>query len=107
MPWLPINAAVPLTLRSPRSVLLADQAEKLPDSNPSAKIRSLTGGVLVGVGEGPGVDVAVGVLVFVGVGVFVDVLVGTGVLGLPMLISQTLPSFSFGSLSLSTPRLAI
>ena len=94
MPWLPISAAVVLTLRSPWSVLLDDQAERLPDSKLSAKIRSdpfdvLVGvgvrvavgvGVLVGVGEGPilvAVAVGVRVGVFVGLlGVLVEVLVG-------------------------------
>ena len=114
MPRVPTSAAAAVTLRSTPSILLADQGgEKLPDSKPSAKIKSVTAGVfvtvgvgvrvgvLVGVGEGPGVDVAVGVLVLVGVRL------GVGVPGPEILISQILPSFSFALLSLSTPRLAI
>ena len=80
MPWLSINADAALALRSPASLLLEVQADKLPVSNPSAKIRSETlevgVGVLVGagvlVGEAP--TVLVGVLVGVRVGV--KVLVG-------------------------------
>src|SRR6185503_20904211 len=91
IPWLPTSAAAALTLRSPRSLLLDVQAEKLPDSNPSAKIRSDTldvfvaVGVRVKVGDGPGVKVDVGVGVRVGVnvapgvGVFVGVFVLVGV----------------------------
>src|SRR6185436_8335089 len=59
-PCVPINAADGLTLRSPRSMVLEVQADKLPDSNPSAKIKCATLGVLVMVG----VDVAVEVSVF-------------------------------------------
>src|SRR6185503_9007359 len=94
-PLVPTNAAELLTLRSPRSMLLDVQAERLPDSNPSAKIRSVTCGVFVGVGEGPGVDVFVGVKVAVGVvpGSEEDVV-----------ISYILPSMIFGSLLLSIPR---
>ena len=90
MPWLPISAAVLLTLRSPASIVLDVQAEKLPDSKPSAKIWSDPLGVLVGVDVGPAVFVGVGVAVAVGVGVlvgvgegpavFVPVAVGVGVL---------------------------
>ena len=79
-PWLPANAAAALTLRSPTSVALNVQADKLPDSNPSVKIRS--GTVLVAVGvrvnvgvdEGPTVGVSVGVAggPTVGVNVGVD-----------------------------------
>src|SRR6201988_4793907 len=101
MPRVPTSAAAALTLRSPASLLLAVHAEKLPDSNPSAKIRSdtldvfVTVGVfdgvnvavgvsvLVGVGEGPVVGVFVGVKVCVGVDFFVDVLVGVGVGNVP------------------------
>src|SRR3970282_856900 len=85
----PFRAARLLTLRSPRSVLLADQAEKFPDSNPSAKIGSGRGGlvaVVVGVDVAVLVAVGVGVLEAVDVGVedakglFVAVKVGVGVL---------------------------
>jgi len=55
-----------LALRSPPPVLLDDQADRLPDSNPSAKITSGTG-VLVDVEVV--VAVAVGVLVAVCSGV--------------------------------------
>jgi hypothetical protein len=55
-------------------------------------------GVLVGVGEGPAVGV------FVGNGVFVLVEVGPG---LPIEISQVLPSFSLEFELLSMPRLTI
>jgi hypothetical protein len=67
MPLIPVSAAAASTLRSPLSALFADQAEKFPDSKPSAKIRSeLAGvfvgvGVRVGVGEEPGTEVCVGV----------------------------------------------
>ena len=96
-----MSAAEGFTLRSPASLVLAVQAEKFPDSKPSAKIRSdrldvfvgvgvLVGvkvavavGVLVcvfvGVGEGPDVGVFVGVEVGVLVGVFVGVDVGPDV----------------------------
>jgi hypothetical protein len=82
---LAIAAAV-LTLRSPPSVVLEVHVPKLPDSNPSAKIESLTGvGVGVDVGVLVGAGVEVGVAVFVGVGdgpgvaVAVDVGVAVGV----------------------------
>jgi hypothetical protein len=68
-----MNAAAGLTLRSPASVLLPVQAERLPVSNPSAKITSVLPGVLVDVGVLEGVDVEVAVAVGVIVGVFVDV----------------------------------
>ena len=67
-------------------MVLDVQAEKLPDSKLSAKIRSDPLGVLVGVdafvGVGVAVAVCVGVLVGVGEGpaVFVEVAVGVGVL---------------------------
>ncbi len=75
MPQLPANAAEALTLRSPESVVLDVQAERLPDSNPSAKIKSEDGvGVAEAVAVGPpGVLVAVGVFVCVAVGVCVAV----------------------------------
>src|SRR3990170_3851214 len=38
-PALPTRAAAPLALRSPRSVVLEVQADRFPDSNPSAKMR--------------------------------------------------------------------
>src|SRR6266545_709220 len=125
-PRLPTSAAAGLTLRSPALVLLDDQADRLPDSKPSAKIRSAEFGVGVFVAVGVGVFVppAVGVGVLVGVGVFappavrvgVGVLVAVGVgvrVGVAVaadwvrVISNTLPSFSFGSLSLSTARSVI
>src|SRR5512136_2752996 len=74
-PKEPVIAAVALTLKSPPSAWLADQADISPDSKLSAKVKS-GGGVLVGVG-GTGVLVGgTGVLVG-GTGVFVG---GTGVL---------------------------
>lgn len=79
MPWLPTNADAALALRSPRSLLLDVQPTKLPDSNPSAKIRSDTldvavaVGVRVNVGDGPIVGVWVGVNVAPKVGVHVAV----------------------------------
>ena len=88
----PPTAAAAVTLKSPLSVTLEDQAERFPDSNPLLKIRSARGvgvkvavavlvgvgvlvavAVLVGVGVAEGVIVAVGVFVFVGVGVLVGV----------------------------------
>ena len=85
MPLLPINAAAPLTLRSPPSVVFDDQAEKLPDSKLSAKIRSDEAGVEVRVAVGPGVDVRVAV--GAGPDVGVRVAVGTG----PLLTQFALP----------------
>ena len=103
-PWLPTSAAAALTLRSPTSVALNVQADKLPDSKPSAKIRSgtvlvavgvrvnvgvdegPTVGVSVGVDEGSsvgvslGMGVSLGVGVSLGMGVSVGVSVGTSVL---------------------------
>ncbi len=68
---MPTSAAVVLALRLPASVLLADdQAERLPDSKPSAKIKS---------GNGVFVTVEVNVAVGVKVGVEVDVKVGVRV----------------------------
>ena len=75
-PSLPFKAETGLTLRSLPSVTVDDQAEKLPDSNPSEKIGSMIGvGVNVGVSEGPSVAVCVGVAEAVGVsdGVLVGV----------------------------------
>jgi hypothetical protein len=60
-----------LTFKSPPSITVADQAEKLPDSTPSEKI-----GSTIGVGEGPSVGVGVGVGVAEAVGVSDGVLVG-------------------------------
>ena len=71
----PTNAAIALTLKSPPSVLFSVQADRLPDSKPSEKIRSDALGVLVGVG----VRVSVGVGVLVGVSPGVGVLLGVGV----------------------------
>ena len=67
---MPISAAAGLTLRSPASVVLDDQAERLPDSRPSAKIRSAT---VVGLGVGVRVGVRVRVRVAVAVPVEVAV----------------------------------
>lgn len=86
IPLLPSNAADGLTLRFPAFVLDEDQAEKLPFSNPSAKIRSdtagtgVTVGAAVGVLVGPGVLVGLKVAVGVAKGVSVGVLVGPRVL---------------------------
>src|SRR5687767_16033333 len=99
MPRLPTSAAALVTLRSPRSIMLEDQAEKLPDSKPSAKIKSEGDGVGVRVGEGPGA----GVFVLDGVLVRVKVAVGD-VPEVGADISYILPSMMFGSLSLSIPR---
>ena len=85
---MPSSAAPPLTLKFPPLVEAALQAEKLPLSKPSLKIRSGTedvgvavnvgAGVLVfvGVKEGPDVGVCVGVFVAVTDGPTVGVLVG-------------------------------
>ena len=77
-PWAPTSADAALALRSPTSLLLDVQAERSPDSNPSAKIKSDTLDVFVGVGVSDGVGVVVGVKVAVAVAVTVDVLVGVG-----------------------------
>src|SRR5215212_9680655 len=69
-PRVPFKAAAAVTLRLP-AFALDDQADKLPDSKLSAKIKSGSG-VFVAVG----VNVAVGVLVIVGVNVAVGVDVG-------------------------------
>ena len=61
-----------LALRLPPSVLDDDQAERLPDSKPSAKIKS-GNGVFVAVAVKVAVDVKVGVEVDVNVGVRVGV----------------------------------
>src|SRR5690606_18423417 len=85
------------------------------------RVRPVVTGVLVGVGELVGVLLGVGVLEGVGVGpvvavpvgVLVGVLVAVGPvvgLGVGVLVvwprenSYSMPSFSSGSLSLSTPR---
>jgi hypothetical protein len=74
------SAAAELALKSPPSVNVDDQAERLPDSNPSEKIRSdMDVGLAVGEEVGVGEYVAVGVDVFVGLGVKVRVKVGVGV----------------------------
>ena len=67
-PWLPVNAAAALTLRSPKSTVLDVHANKLPDSKLSAKIKS----------DEPGVLVIVGIIVAVAVGVCVGVFVEGG-----------------------------
>ena len=77
-PLVPTSAAAELTLKSPRSVVLLVQADKLPDSKPSAKIRS-AGSVGVFVGVAVSVNVEDGVRVSVGVGVSVRVDVGDSV----------------------------
>ena len=59
-PWLPTSAADALTLRSPPSVTEVDQAEREPDSKPSAKITSAK---VVAVGVLVRVEVVVGVRV--------------------------------------------
>ena len=71
-PKLPIIAAELLTDKSPPSVLLADQADRFPDSKLSEK-KSSASGVLVGVGVMVAVAVWVGVLVAVAVCVGVSV----------------------------------
>jgi hypothetical protein len=109
---VPTKAAAVLALRSPPSPLFEDQAERLPVSKPSAKIRSVVNavevgvavavavGVWVGVGEGPAVDVFVGVKVIVGVPVFVAVGVMVGVfvgvaVGNDPVFNRLSPSTSF------------
>jgi hypothetical protein len=88
MPWAPTSAAAVFTLKLPPSVLADDQAERLPVSKPSAKIRSGNGvfvtvgvnvGVIVDVNNEVGVGVSVGIAVAVGVGVRVGVGVSIGV----------------------------
>ena len=75
-----MSAAAELTPKSPPSVNVDDHAERLPDSNPSAKIRSdIDVGLVVGGEVGVGECVAVGVGVFVGLGVKVRVKVAVGV----------------------------
>src|SRR6185503_666163 len=78
-PWLPTSAAAGLTLRSPASIAVVVQADKLPDSNPSAKIRSGSALVAVGVGVNVGVDEGPTVGVFVGVSEGPAVAVNVGV----------------------------
>ena len=80
-PCVPTSAADGLTLRSPALIALEVQAERLPDSNPSAKIKSEPSGVCVAVAVGVDVcvEVRIGVAVAVCVGVEdagVTVLVG-------------------------------
>ena len=74
---MPASAAVALTLKSPTSLVFDVQAVRLPDSNPSAKIRSDPLDVPVTEGVTKGVNVLVGVggvlLKFVAVGVNVAV----------------------------------
>ena len=80
-PWLPTRAAAALTLRSPLSLLLEDQADRPPDSKPSAKMKSAWGvGVWVAVAVGVAVGVTVGVGVTVSVAVMVGVVVAEAVL---------------------------
>ena len=71
-------AAAEVTLRSPASVTLEDQAERSPDSKPSRKIRP-GDRVCVGVGVSAGVAVGSGVPVGVEPGPGVSVGVGAGV----------------------------
>src|SRR6185503_19904460 len=78
-PWLPTSAAAGLTLRSPASIAVVVQADTLPDSNPSAKIRSGSALVAVGVGVNVGVDEGPTVGVFVGVSEGPAVAVNVGV----------------------------
>lgn len=78
-PWLPSRAAPALTLKLPPLFEFALQAEKLPLSKPSLKIRSGTADVGVAVNVGAGVLVFVGVRKGPDVGVAVDVNVGVGV----------------------------
>lgn len=90
IPDEPTRAAAVSALRSPASVTLADQAERSPDSNPSAKITSGMGVAVgeavvvavtvIGVGVFGGVDVGVRVAVSVGVAVGVNVSVNVGVI---------------------------
>jgi len=78
IPHVPTSAACVDTLNRPLPVEAEDQALRLPDSKPSAKIASVVAvGVFVAVG-GTGVFVGVNVGVFVavgGTGVFVGVVV--------------------------------
>src|SRR5688572_4457764 len=109
-PRLPTNAAAVLTLRSPASLLLEVQAKRLPDSKPSAKIRSEVDGVFVIVGVGVIVGVFVGVGEGPAVGVFVRVKVAVGDGAGPepgVVISYSLPSMILGSLLLSIDRSTI
>src|SRR5688500_1842778 len=106
-PLVPTNAAEVPTLRSPRSMLLDVQDERLPDSKPSAKIKSVVLGVFVTVGVAVGVGVFVDVGEGPGVGVFVRVNVAVGVVSEPedgAVISYILPSMILGSLLLSIAR---
>jgi hypothetical protein len=80
-----------VTLKSPESITLEVQAESVPDSKLSAKIRSVPDGVAVFVGVGPevGVPVAVGLGPEVGVrvGVVVNAAVAVGVLAVYVITS--------------------
>lgn len=76
---MPSSAAPAFTLKLPPLFEFALQAEKLPLSKPSLKIRSGTEDVGVAVNVGAGVFVFVGVKEGPGVGVLVDVNVGVGV----------------------------
>ena len=114
MPLLPINAAVPFTLRSTLSVLLVEQADKLPDSKPSAKIWSGAIGSTLGVrttveievlvavaapngvwvtvtADVGGVEAGVSVIVGVAIGADVDVRVVVGICPTPLPTQLALP----------------
>ena len=86
-------AAFVLTLRFPLFVALRFQAEKLPLSNPSLKIRSEAPDV--GVGVKVGVGVLVGAFVGVWVGVLMGVLVGVRV---GVLVDEPLVDVDMGPL---------
>ena len=92
-PWLPTRADEALALKSPPSLIFEVQAERLPDSKPSAKITSDTLDVFVGVGVFEGVGVFVGVGEEPVVAVFVGVLEGVGV-GKRPVFNKLKPSIS-------------
>src|SRR6266508_1457966 len=79
-PFLPDKAAAAFTLRSPLSVALDDQADRLPDSKSSAKIRSdeFTGGIGMDVDVDPGILVTVAIGSGVCVAVEAEMLVAVG-----------------------------
>src|SRR6266508_2530370 len=79
-PFLPDKAAAAFTLRSPPSVALDDQADRLPDSKSSAKIRSdeFTGGIGIDVEVDPGILVPVDIGSGVCVAVEAEMLVAVG-----------------------------